>query len=360
MTPNTHAMHIKNGVMRAILSPGPMAMLLAAALFAVPAMAGDLLVGNKAADTVWRLSLEDGTRRAEIVTGAAPHEIAVSPDGRTAVVTEYGHDQAGRSLGIMGLGGAIEERGAVRSLDLSPHGRPHGVRWLPDGKRMLVTTEATGTLVLVDPAAGVERTFDVGDGVGHMVALSADGATAYVSKIRAGSVVRVDLVGGTVLERPAGGGAEGIEVGPDGRVWVTNRADDTVTLHDPETLDIVATLDSPGFPIRVVFTPDGRHALVTNARAATLAVFDAASHALVASVPLAEAGRDYRDTLLGQAALPIGVVADPRRPRVYVAVSGGNEIAVVSTRDWTVVERWPTGDEPDALAIVPAPDDRQD
>ncbi len=56
--------------------------------------------------------------------------------------------------------------------------------------------------------------------------------------------------------------------------------------------------------------------------------------------------------MLGKAALPIGVIADPDRARVYVAISGGNEIAVIDTNSWKVVERWKTGKEPDALGIV--------
>ncbi|QCO68084.1 YncE family protein [Luteimonas yindakuii] len=325
-------------------------LVLAGALLAVmPAWSGELLVGNKSADTVWRISLDDGTRRAEIATGAAPHEIAVAPGGRTAVVTNYGHQAPGNSLSVIDRDGA-----QTRTFDLGTHARPHGVRFSPDGQRLLVTTEASGSLLMLDAATGVlERAFDIGDGVGHMVALSRDGTVAYVSKIRAGSVVRVDLTSGGVLERPAGAGAEGIEVAPDGNVWVTNRDADTVTVHDPESLAIRATLASSGFPIRVVFTPDGRHALVTNARAATLSVFDAASRQSVSTVPLAQPGREYRQTLLGRAALPIGVIADPQRPRVYVAISGGNEVAVVDTARWEVIGRWTTGDEPDALAILP-------
>ncbi len=51
--------------------------------------------------------------------------------------------------------------------------------------------------------------------------------------------------------------------------------------------------------------------------------------------------------------LLVGAIADPSGQRIYVAISGGNEIAVVDTPSWTVVERWSTGDEPDALGIVP-------
>ncbi|WP_407354472.1 gluconolaconase [Luteimonas sp. R10] len=311
---------------------------------------GELLVGNKSDDTVWRLDLADGRRLGEAATAHGPHEIAVSPDGRVAVVSGYGGQQRPGST-LTRIDTASGK--ATGEIDLGAHARPHGMRFTPDGERLLVTTEASGALLVVDPVAGeVERVIGIGDGGGHMVALSRDGGVAYVSKIAAGSVVRVDLADGSTLERPAGAGAEGIELAPDGTVWVSNREAGTVTVHDPDTLEVLDTLESAGFPIRVAFTADGRHALVTNARAATLAVFDAASREPVATVALAEPEATYRETMLGRAALPIGVIAGPDGSRIYVAVSGGNEIAVIDRRTWRVVERWKTGNEPDALGIV--------
>lgn len=310
---------------------------------------GELLVGNKSDDTVWRLSLEDGRRLGEVASGAGPHEIAVSADGRIAIVTDYGHQSPGNSLTVLDtVPGKV-----LRSIDLGGHRRPHGIRFLPDGD-VLVTAEQGGTLLRVDPGSGaVVQAIEVGDGVGHMVALSRDGKLAYVSKIAAGTVARVDVVAGAKThEVAAGKGAEGIEVARDGKVWVTNRAEDTVTVHDPDTLEKLVTLDSEGFPIRVVFTPDDRHALVSNATAGTLSVFDAASHALVATVALKPEGGEFRETMLGKDALPIGIAVDPRRPRVYVAISGANRIAVVDSETWKVVDYWRTGNQPDALGIV--------
>lgn len=316
---------------------------------------GELLVGNKSDDTVWRLSLEDGRKLGEFATGPGPHEIAVSPGGKTVVVTDYGHGEAGNSLTVFDTASGT----VTGSIDLRRHRRPHGARFRHDGQHLLVTTEDSWMLLDVDiPMALQEHIraiggFDIGPGVGHMVALSEDDTTAYVSKIATGTVVRIDLGRSRpVLEAPAGAGAEGIEVAPDGSVWVTNRADDTVTVHDPDTLEILETLESKGFPIRVAFTPDRKSALVTNARAGTLSVFDAGSRDLLATLDLAPEGETFNDTLLGEGALPIGVIADLARPRAYVAISGANRIAVVDTVEWRVIEYWQTGNQPDALGIV--------
>ncbi|HEY5970403.1 MAG TPA: YncE family protein [Pseudoxanthomonas sp.] len=314
--------------------------------------AGELLVGNKSADTVWRLSLGDGRKVGEYRTGEAPHEIAVASSGRIALVSNYGRETSGNTLSVLDL---VAGR-RTRSIDLGEYGAPHGLRFLPGDRRAVVTAEGSGSLLVVDVEQGkVERAIDVGGGTGHMVALSPDAKFAYVTKISAGTVSRVDLASGLKThERPAGKGAEGVAVRPDGReVWVTNREDGTITVHDPATLALKRRMSSEGFPIRVVFTADGRHALVTNATAANVAVFDARTKLRVATVGLAEEGAEYRETMLGRAALPIGVIVDPARPRAYAAISGGDRIAVIDTGSWKVIDYWATGREPDALGIVP-------
>ncbi|WP_051885297.1 YncE family protein [Lysobacter antibioticus] len=318
---------------------------------AVPALSGELLVGNKSADTIWRLSLDDGHKLGEFATGQAPHEIAVSHDGGTALVANYGsRETPGHTLSVLDL----RSGKPPRIIDLGRHGRPHGLRFLPGDREALATTEASGHLLRIDLAGGqIVAEIAMGEGRGHMVVVSADGKAAYVSKIDRGTVSRVDLNrNAKSAEVEAGKGAEGIAVRPgSGEVWVSNREAGTVTVHDARTLAIRKTLPSPGFPIRVAFTADGRHALVSNARAATVSVFDARRKKALATIALSREGAEYRDTLLGRAALPIGVVADPKRPRVYVAISGGDEVAVIDRKTWKPIAYWKTGREPDALAL---------
>ncbi|HEY0503325.1 MAG TPA: YncE family protein [Lysobacter sp.] len=324
---------------------------IAAFSLAANAAAAELLVGNKSADTVWRLSTQDGRKLGEFATGQGPHEIVVGRDGRFALVSNYGAATPGDSVSVLALG----KGGAARRIALGENTKPHGMRLLPGDARAVVTTEGSRKLLLVDIAGGrVEHAIDLGEGRGHMVALSADGGTAYVTKIDAGTVSRVDLAARRKThEVAAGAGAEGVAVHPStGEVWVSNREAGTITVHDPATLAIRHTIASPGYPIRVVFTADGRHALATNARAATLSVIDTATKQVAHTVPLSRDGAQYRDTMLGRAALPIGVIADPKQPRVYVAISGGDEIAVIDTAQWKVVDHWKTGREPDALGIV--------
>lgn len=310
-----------------------------------------LLVGNKSGHTLWALDLATGERRASFETGIGPHEVEVSPDRRFAVVSNYGERAApGNSLTVLDWpAGKV-----ARVVDLGEDTRPHGMAFLPDG-RLAVTTEGSNRLLVVDIEQGeILQRIGVGEGVAHMVAVSAGGRLAWVTNIAAGTLEKIDLPAGKVLGVvQTGGGAEGVAVAANGReVWVTNRAEDTVSIVDADSMETLASLESPGFPIRVAVTPDGRHALVTNARAATVSVFSVAARTLVETIRIAVPDVEYQETLLGRAALPIGIVVHPDGTRAFVAVSGGDEVAVIDTRDWSVLARWATGREPDALGVI--------
>jgi len=327
------------------------AVLLAAALPA-GAAEGLLLVGNKSAASIHALDLGDGSLRARIPTGEGPHEIEVAPDGRHVVVADYGAGTAGHTLTVIDWPSR-----RTRTIDLGENRRPHGLRFLPDGRRLVVTTEGSGRLTEVDVADGkVLRSIAVGDGKPHMVALAPDGRRAYVTQVGSGLLSVVDLdEGRRIADIPTGAGAEGIAITPDGtELWVTNRDADSVSVVDARTLAVAATVPSAAFPIRAAMTPDARHVLVVNARSATLAVFDRRARRQVASVALATPGATYRPSMLGDTALPIGVRVAPDGRYAYVAISGGDTVAVIETTGWTVTARWPTGREPDALAIVAA------
>jgi DNA-binding beta-propeller fold protein YncE len=316
-----------------------------------PALADVLLVGNKSGHTLWALDLATGERQASFETGRGPHEVEVSPDGRFGVVSNYGErGEPGNSLTVIDW----PARAVARTIDLGEHSLPHGMAFLPDG-RLAVTTEGSNHVLVVDIERGeILRAIPVGDGIAHMIAVSDQGRLGWATNISAGTLEKIDLTAGEVVGTVrTGAGAEGVAVSRDGReVWVTNRANDTVSIVDAASLEIAGTLESPGFPIRVAMMPDGRHALVTNARAATLSVFSVADRTLVDTIQLADAEGEYQQTLLGDTALPIGIVVHPGGSRVFVAISGANRVAVIDTAAWQIVDMWATGREPDALGVV--------
>jgi YVTN family beta-propeller protein len=317
---------------------------------------GRLLVVNKGEATVSVLDVRAGREVARIGTGNAPHEVAVSPDGRTAVVTNYGTGQRpGNTLTVIDLS-RLEATGTI---DLGEQTRPHGIAWLPDGRRVAVTTEGNGTLTIVDvPAARVLAAVPTGANVSHEVALTPDGSRAFVANIGSGSVTVIDVEAAEVIRSiPTGRGAEGVAVSPDGgEVWVSNRAENTVTILDARSLDVLATLESADFPIRVVFTVDGTKVLVTNARSSEVRVFDVAGRREATSVPIRADVVEGRAQVIAfeGSASPIGVLADPDGRHAYVAAASADAVAVIDLQHGTVLRLIGTGREPDGLAWAPA------
>ena len=329
---------------------------LAALLFTLPAAAGTLLVANKSEATLSLVDLASGEVAATLPTGAGPHEVAVSPDGRTAVVANYHFaGTPGHTLTVVDVPAAA----VVRTVDLGDLTRPHGIVYL-DGRRVAVTCEGSGVLAVVDVVSGVvETTIATGQQVSHMVAVPDDGARAYVANIASGSLTVLDLAKGEkVADVATGEGAEGVAVTPDGRwVWVSNRAADTVSLIDARTLAKVADLPSASFPIRAEVTPDGRWVLVTNAESGTLTVIDAAERKVARTVDLGQGAGDLEGKLFGEqfgdSSAPIGIEIARDGKTAWIAHANADVVQVIDLATWKPAGVLRAGKEPDGMAYSP-------
>lgn len=316
---------------------------------------GTLIVLNKSDASASLINPATGETVRTLEVGEGPHEVAVSPDGRTAVVAVYGVREPGHTLVVIDIpAGTI-----AKTIDLTDYHRPHGIMYMPDGERVVVTAEAERSLIIVNVATGeVESAINTDQDISHMVALTPDATTAYVANIRSNSVSVIDLEARelkTVI--PTDLGAEGVAVAPDGRsVWVSNRAADNLSIIDPTTNTVVTTITCATFPIRVMFTPDGRHLLVSNARSGDVTVFHAGERREVARIAIKDEAVDEDEQsrrlfgrTFGNSPVPIGIVVQPDGRRAYVANSNSDTVVVIDTSTWTVVDRFTTGREPDGL-----------
>lgn len=302
-----------------------------------------LIVLNKNDASASLIDPVTGVERQRVPVGVGPHEVAVAPDGRTAVVCNYGDQRPGSSLTVFDV---EDPEGTSRTIDLGRFLRPHGIQFLPDGKRCVVTAEQVRRLVVVDLAAGaVVGEHPTKQRGSHMVALAADGRRAYVSNLMSHSLTVIDLEAGVepqVLE--CGREAEGIAVRPGStEVWIGNRGENSVSVLDPDTMELTK-YDTGAFPIRVEFTPDGRHALLSCAEDHALEVWDATRRTRVATVSLLQPGADAAPVL------PVGIEVAPDGGEVYVAGAADDTIHVIDTATWTVVRRFAAGPTPDGMA----------
>jgi YVTN family beta-propeller protein len=328
------------------------------------AAGGTLIVLNKSDASATLISLKGGTAVMTLPTGEGPHEVAVSRDGNTVVVTNYGTRQRpGSSLTVINLG----QRKVVKTIELKrlnasdqeKYERPHGIVFLPDGERVLVTAESQKALLLVDLKTGkVLQVMGTGQEVSHMVALAPKGDRAFVANIGSGSVTVLDLESAeTEVIIKTGAGAEGIDISPDGReVWVSNRADDSISVINTESLQVVRNLESKTFPIRVKFTPNGKYVLVSNARSGDVAVFDTRVYKEVGRIPMKlKVADDKKNRLFsdqfGESPVPVGILIHPNGRFAYVANTNADIIAVIDLSTWQITKRLKAGREPDGLGF---------
>jgi YVTN family beta-propeller protein len=330
---------------------------------------GTLIVLNKSEAMASLIDPDSMREVARVATGDGPHEAAVSPGGRIAVVGNYGtRDAPGSTLTVIDVRGAEVLRTIELRLEDTLYHRPHGIAFL-DSRRVAVTCEAERAVLVVDVEDGrVERTVPTGQQVSHMIALTPDSRRGFVANIGSGTVTVLDLEKGVKLtDVPTGEGPEGIAVSVDGeQVWVTNRAADTVTILDAESFEMIDTLEAASFPIRAAFTPDGRHVLVSLARSGEVAVFDASTRSLVRRIPMEARAEDERDERLfgdrfGDSPVPIGILISPNGKRAYVANTNADVVTLIDLESWTLTGRLQAGKEPDGMAwsrmeVVTAPD----
>ena len=296
-----------------------------------------LLVGNKGEDTLSFVDLTTGQELGRRPTGKAPHEIAISPDGRTAAVVAYGH----KTIDLFD----VASRAKLKTIDLSPNEGPHGLVWLRDG-RLVVTTERSKSLAVVDPVAGKVLASIPTDQEGtHMVAVTSDGRIAYTANIRSGTVSVVDLkLGKKTHDIAVGGEPEGIALSKEEQVlWVADLKGARVQAFDTESLDKIGEVATGAIPIRVAASPDGRWIVTSNVGDGSLTVIDAASRKKVRDVPITGTQEAGQVTILFG---PDG--------RLYAAETGRNTVAEIDLASGKVLRRLPAGTNGDGLAIAPA------
>ncbi|MET0373639.1 MAG: beta-propeller fold lactonase family protein [Rhizorhabdus sp.] len=312
------------------------ALVATALIAAAPAAAETLLIGNKGENTVSFVDLASGKERARVATGPAPHEIAISPNGKQAAVVAYG----GTTIDIFDIASARR----LRRIDLAPNAAPHGIVWMSDG-RILAAAEKSKSLAIVDPRRGRVTAIGTDQNGSHMVVVASDRRRAYVANVGSGTISVFDLRRAEKLTDIAiGGNPEGLALTRDGKeLWVGDNAAPHLRVVDLATAEVVATLATDPVAIRVAISPDGRTAVTSNIGAGTLSVFDVATRKPLRTIAVSGAREAIQVTLLfshdGQ--------------RVYVAETGRNTIAEVELASGRVLRRIAAGKNGDGLAIAP-------
>lgn len=284
--------------------------------------------------------------------GDFPTGGALSPDGRFywTVSAGHGHDDvqivdvaSGRVTQVLALPGAYV------GVAFSPDGRTAYVSGEPtgNGHPTGVTRGAGGDVIhvfAVDPATGIAE---------EQSPIGLPKTTGGTAESHAGTVIPgFPAPPGPTQGAPLGW-PEGMAVSPDGSTLVValNQADQAaiIDLRHGNQISLVKT---GAYPYSVAITRDGASAYVTNEYDGTVSVIGLASKRVTSTIALGSPGGD-------RSSHPEGIIADPHRDRVYVAVTNRDLVAAIDTSRRAVIARVSvadpagTGAEPVALAIAP-------
>src|SRR6266540_1768517 len=220
--------------------------------------AARLVVLNKEDATLVTVDAATGKVTGRVATGEAPHEVAVSVDGRLAFVGNYGAQTPGSTISVIDLT-AMKE---LRRVDVSPLRRPHGM-FVADGK-LYYTAEANRIVARLEPATyQTDWLFGTGQAGTHMVWVSPDASRMYTCNIGGDSISIIERgqnpVAWNATVIPVGKGPEGFDVTPDGReLWAAHSRDGGVSIIDLAQKKVTGTIDlQTKRSNRLKFTLDG-------------------------------------------------------------------------------------------------------
>ena len=252
----------------------------------------NLIVTAKTAHKVHFLEAATLTMTATIDMPGSTHELALSPDGRTAYGSVYGDGvfaqrvNPDRRIVVIDL----PSKSLMRTIDLGAVYAPHGV--MMDTSGTLWSSGELGNAVLaIDPETDFVRKIDVG-ATAHWVAVSHVTGKLFVS-IKQDSIVVVDSVRRAAIDRiRLPHVVEGLAISPDGGTLYAC-AQDAAELYaiDARTHVVRHTVVIDGADAakrqmrRVRVSPDNEYVVVSSNQDAHAAIFQADGLGQTASFP---------------------------------------------------------------------------
>ena len=277
--------------------------------------------------------------------GIKAHELAISPDHKTAYATVYGdgvygnNPHPGHTIAIIDLA----SQKMVGSIDLSPNVAPHGIQVDAAGK-LYVTCDLSHKVLIIDPQKrAIEASIDT-PGTGHWIAVLPDASKLYVAQKDDKPFISViDLklrkVVGSV---PMPNGTEGIVASPDGKtVLAADHAEPYVAVISTATDTVVERIQVKGVEkgmYKIFYSPDGKTVLtcVSNGQ---VNIFDAADlHA------------PQRIVKLDSKSNPMGFAFSADGKTVLVGNHGEGTASLIDLKTATVLKTFPAGKGVETLA----------
>ncbi|WP_344073773.1 YncE family protein [Prauserella alba] len=305
---------------------------------------GTLVVVEKSGHAVAFHDVADGSLLDRIELGKYPHEMVVDGAREFAYIGHYGV----RMSGDVGAGGSsvfvvdLAARALVRTIDLSPFNRLHGIA-IDERDRLYVLSEEKAVLLRVDDPQRAEVPSAAVHTAGiktHMVVTNRAGSLAYVTGLLSHTVSRVDphdAAEPPVVVSP-GRLPESCALSHDEKwLYVGARQDRELVALDARTLQERKRATVPGDPLRVYVVPGQDALLTTDIENRTVTRYDSDL-------------REERSVRFE--GIPAGISFHPSEPTAFVTLLDIDTVAILDLETFEPVGTISTGSEPDVTALI--------
>ncbi|MBV9763146.1 MAG: beta-propeller fold lactonase family protein [Acidobacteriaceae bacterium] len=301
-----------------------------------------LLVANKGEHTLGIVDPSAARQLAAVPEGGVTgHEVAASPDGRTAYVPIYGNSGVGKpgTDGTNMVAIDIATRKVAGNVDFGHGVRPHCAVFGPKNGLLYVTTELDQTISIIDPSTlKIVGTVPTGQPESHMLAISSDGRRGYTANVGPGTVSVLDLEAKKTLAvihicRET----QRISISPDDRlVFTSDQTKPQLAVIDAATDKIQAWVPLPGTGYGTASTPDGRWLLVCVPNNNQVAVVDLNAMKVSKTIDVPKS--------------PQEVLVRPDGHMAYVSCDSSHQVAAIDIAEWKVDKLIDAGAGTDGLA----------
>ena len=289
------------------------------------------IVLNKDEDSVSFIETEAGRCLQVVPVGGHPHEVALTPDGTVAYVS----NAMGNSLSILDCL-AMEETGRIEHDEFQ---FPHDIKISPDGKKLYVAvTYASKIFIYERPSHRLLKILPTGQRLSHMLSPTPDWKRLYVPNLGSNTVSVLNTEIDEIEKHVSvGKKPEGVAVHPSGAfIYVANQDESNVYVFSAADHGVIAKHPVGDLPVRLVFAPNGQHALTANRLSHDVSVIDTAHHREIKRIPV---GR-----------WPGNIVFNTSGSLAYVANNKTNDVSVIDVERWREIHRFDAGIHPDGIA----------
>jgi DNA-binding beta-propeller fold protein YncE len=306
-----------------------------------PTKSAGLVVVEQGAGRVSMIDPGTGATRGSVKIGTDPHEVALSPDGRLAYVSNFGLSDKDRAVGIPGDSVSVVDLSTfteVRRLSTLPHKAPHGVKLRPGSDELFVNVEVGDVMLVFNPTSGqLLRQFPVPEET-HNFIFSPDGQSLFLMAANNG-VFRVEPASGAIKARYTSASAiRGLTWTTDGSQLLASGKNELLFLN-PTDLTVTRRITDLGVGLILysTMTPDGARIFAPAPLDQKVLVIDVASGKPIATFAT---GKD-----------PIAVHIAPDRRSAFVCNASDDHLSRVDLQTLEVTS-FGTANMPNGLTFA--------